>query len=67
VITLQYLGDIEGETMGSDRPNRHTLDILADPTIRDHAEDAVRALQDTARERQAVLGRPQQRAPKKER
>jgi hypothetical protein len=50
--------------MGSDRPNQHTLDILADQTIRDRAEDAARALQSTARERQHDAKEP---TPRKKR
>jgi hypothetical protein len=47
--------------MGSDRPNQHTLDILADQTIRDRAEDAARALQVAARERQVDPKEPTSR------
>jgi hypothetical protein len=50
--------------MGSDRPNQHTLDILADQTIRDRAEDAARALQVAARERQHDAKEP---TPRKKR
>jgi hypothetical protein len=38
--------------MSSGRPNQRTLELLADPEIRDRAEDAARELQEAARERQ---------------
>jgi hypothetical protein len=41
--------------MSTGRPNPRTLDILADPTIRDRAEDATRELQDAARDRQGGI------------
>jgi hypothetical protein len=53
--------------MASDRPNQHTLEILSDPTIRDRAEDAARALQDAARERQRTTRHPEDPAPEQER
>ena len=45
--------------MARERPNKHTLDILADPEIRDRAEDAARSLQSAARERQATTRHPE--------
>jgi hypothetical protein len=39
--------------MSSDRPNPRTQELLADPEIRDRAEDAARALQGAARDRKA--------------
>jgi len=38
------------------RPDQRTLVILADPKIRDRAEDAARELQDTAREHARAIG-----------
>jgi hypothetical protein len=37
--------------MSSGRPNPRTQELLADPEIRDRAEDAARELQDAARDR----------------
>jgi hypothetical protein len=39
--------------MSSGRPNPRTQELLADPEIRDRAEDAARELQGAARDRKA--------------
>jgi hypothetical protein len=47
--------------MSSGRPNPRTQELLADPEIRDRAEDAARELQGAARDRKADgtrLGKP---------
>jgi hypothetical protein len=44
--------------MSSGRPNQRTLELLADPEIRDRAEDAARELQEAARERQGSIRTP---------
>jgi hypothetical protein len=44
--------------MSSGRPNPRTQELLADPEIRDRAEDAARELQGAARDRKADGGMP---------
>jgi hypothetical protein len=44
--------------MTRERPNKYTQDVLADPEIRDRAEDAARSLQSAAREREATTRHP---------
>lgn len=44
--------------MSSGRPNPRTQELLADPEIRDRAEDAARELQGAARDRKADGGTP---------
>jgi hypothetical protein len=46
--------------MSSGRPNPRTQELLADPEIRDRAEDAARELQGAARDRKADGGTPSQ-------
>jgi hypothetical protein len=50
--------------MSSGRPNPRTQELLADPEIRDRAEDAARELQDAARDRKGD-GRTPARAKSK--
>jgi hypothetical protein len=53
--------------MARERPNKHTLDVLADPEIRDRAEDAARSLQSAAREREAPTRRSDEVPTKRKR
>jgi hypothetical protein len=53
--------------MAKERPNKHTLDILADAAIRDRAEDAARLLQSAAREREATTRQPDEPRLRKKR